>query len=181
VAVSPPPAARFQAAVAPGLADQFCAGRTDQLLGVVRNLRRYRTVADTPTSRIASAPQGYIELVGPAASNRRGPAWSARSTACPACGTRLPHRAPSPATAGNTSNPECRTIHSASHDGSGLLLVDPDGAEISLTQAGHHAGGYRKKEWTFNRGRTLYVIGEHVTLGWSQRVLDKKSDLKPRC
>ena len=28
------------------------------------NLRRYRTVADTPTSRIASAPQGYIELVG---------------------------------------------------------------------------------------------------------------------
>jgi len=28
------------------------------------NLERYRTVADTPTSRIASAPQGYIELVG---------------------------------------------------------------------------------------------------------------------
>jgi len=28
------------------------------------NLKRYRTVADTPTSRIASAPQGYIELVG---------------------------------------------------------------------------------------------------------------------
>lgn len=28
------------------------------------NLKRYRTVADTPTSRIASAPQGYVELVG---------------------------------------------------------------------------------------------------------------------
>lgn len=27
------------------------------------NLKRYRTVADTPTSRIASAPQGYIEIV----------------------------------------------------------------------------------------------------------------------
>ncbi|MHB1054034.1 MAG: hypothetical protein ACYCZT_13365 [Thiobacillus sp.] len=28
------------------------------------NLKRCRTVADTPTSRIASAPQGYIEIVG---------------------------------------------------------------------------------------------------------------------
>ena len=28
------------------------------------NLRRYRAIADTPTSRIASAPQGYVELTG---------------------------------------------------------------------------------------------------------------------
>src|SRR4030065_1351459 len=28
------------------------------------NLKRYRTAADTPTSRIAAAPQGHIELIG---------------------------------------------------------------------------------------------------------------------
>ena len=29
-----------------------------------RNLKRHRTVADTPSSRIASAPQGYVVLTG---------------------------------------------------------------------------------------------------------------------
>ena len=30
----------------------------------ILNFRRVRAVADTPTSRVASAPQGYVELCG---------------------------------------------------------------------------------------------------------------------
>ena len=30
----------------------------------IANYRRYRYIADTPTSRVASAAQGYVELLG---------------------------------------------------------------------------------------------------------------------
>lgn len=63
-------------------------------------------------------------------------------------------------------------------DGSGVVLVDSDGAEILTSRKQvSNAGGYRKTEWTLIEGETLYVIGEHVTLGGPNAVLDKKSDL----
>ncbi len=43
----------------------LCAAGTVVALGVmVRNLKRARLIEDTPTSRIRSAPQGYVELHG---------------------------------------------------------------------------------------------------------------------
>jgi hypothetical protein len=64
------------------------------------------------------------------------------------------------------------------HDGSGHVLVDPDGAEIMTTRKQvSNAGGYRKTEWTLIEGETIYVIGEHVTLGGPNAVLDKTADL----
>jgi hypothetical protein len=38
-------------------------------------------------------------------------------------------------------------------------------------------GGYRKSEWTLIEGETLYVLGEHVTLGGPNAVLDRQADL----
>jgi hypothetical protein len=64
------------------------------------------------------------------------------------------------------------------NDGSGQILVDPDGAEIMTS---HHQvtneGNYRKTEWTLIEGETIYVIGEHVTLGGPNAMLNKNADL----
>ncbi len=140
------------------------------------NLKRYRTVADTPTSRIASAPQGYIELVG------RGRQPPGADLVSPISGLPcLWYRYRVERKNGNRwEHVESGISHDTFgiSDGSGMVLVDPDGAEILTSRKRvSSAGDYRKTEWTLIEGETLYVIGEHVTLGGPNAVLDKKSDL----
>jgi hypothetical protein len=140
------------------------------------NLKRHRTVADTPTSRIASAPQGYIELVG------RGRQPPGEGLTSPISGLpclwyryRVERR-----NGDRWEHVESGVSHDTFgvDDGSGQLLVDPEGAEILTSRKQvSTAGGYRKTEWTLIEGETIYVIGEHVTLGGPNAVLDKKADL----
>ena len=139
------------------------------------NLKRYRTVADTPTSRIASAPQGYIEIVG------RGKQPPGDALVSPLSGlpclwyrTRVERK----------EDDRWETVEtSLSHDtfgvddGSGMMLVDPDDAEILTSHKQvSEQGDYRHTEWTLIAGETIYVIGEHVTLGGANAVLDKSVD-----
>ncbi|MDP2110787.1 MAG: hypothetical protein Q8N48_07110 [Thiobacillus sp.] len=140
------------------------------------NLKRYRTVADTPTSRIASAPQGYIELVG------RGRQPPGAGLVSPISGLPcLWYRYRVERKNGDRwEHVESGISHDTFGigDGSGLVLVDPDGAEILTSRKQvSNAGGYRKTEWTLIENETIYVIGEHVTLGGPNAMLDKKSDL----
>jgi hypothetical protein len=140
------------------------------------NLKRYRTVADTPTSRIASAPQGYIELVG------RGQQPPGASLVSPITGLPcLWFRYHIERKDGDQwEHVESGISHDTFglSDGSGHLLVDPEGAEIMTSRKQvSNAGGYRKTEWTLVEGETIYVIGEHVTLGGPNAVLDKRADL----
>lgn len=140
------------------------------------NLKRYRTVADTPTSRIASAPQGYIELVG------RGQEPPGASLISPINGLPcLWYRYRVERKNGDRwEHVESGVSHDTFgiSDGSGQVLIDPDGAEILTSRKQvSSTGGYRKTEWTLIEGETIYVIGEHVTLGGANAVLDKKSDL----
>jgi hypothetical protein len=140
------------------------------------NLKRYRTVADTPTARIASAPQGYIELVGHG-QQPPGDGLVSPINGLPCLWYRYRIE--------RKSGDRWEYVESGVsddtfgiHDGSGLVLVDPDRAEILTSRKQvTNAGGYRKTEWTLIEGETLYVIGEHVTLGGPNAVLDKKSDL----
>lgn len=140
------------------------------------NLRRYRTVADTPTSRIASAPQGYVELVG------RGQQPPGDGLVSPISGLPcLWYRYRIERKNGDRwEYVESGTSHDTFgvSDGSGQVLVDPDGAEILTSRKQvSSAEGYRKTEWTLIEGETIYVIGEHVTLGGPNAMLDKKADL----
>jgi hypothetical protein len=140
------------------------------------NLKRHRTVADTPTSRIASAPQGYIELVG------RGRRLPGEGLVSPVSGLPcLWYRYRVERKNGNRwDHVESGISHDTFgvDDGSGQILVDPEGAEILTSRKQvSTAGGYRKTEWTLIEGETIYVIGEHVTLGGPNAVLDKKADL----
>ena len=140
------------------------------------NLKRYRTVADTPTARIASAPQGYIEVVGRGA-QPPGDTLVSRLTGLPCLWYRYRIE--------RKEGDRWETVESGvSHDtfgvddGSGTMLVDPDGAEIltSRKQVSRH-GDYRHTEWTLIAGETIYVIGEHVTLGGANAMLDKRADI----
>jgi len=140
------------------------------------NLKRYRTMADTPTSRIVSAPQGYIELVG------RGQQPPGERLVSPLNGLpclwfryRIERK-----NGDRWEYVESGVSHDTFgvSDGSGQVLVDPDGAEILTSHKQEsNADGYRKTEWTLIEGETIYVIGEHVTLGGPNAVLDKKADL----
>jgi len=140
------------------------------------NLKRHRTVTDTPTSRIASAPQGYIELVG------RGRQPPGERLVSPLSGLPcLWYRYRVERKNGDRwEHLESGVSHDTFgvDDGSGQLLVDPEGAEILTSRKQvSTAGGYRKTEWALIEGETIYVIGEHVTLGGPNAMLDKKADL----
>jgi len=140
------------------------------------HLKSYRNVADTPTSRIASAPQGYIEIVGrgqqPPGATLTSPI---NSLPCLWYRYRVERK-----NGDRWEHVESGISHDTFgiSDGSGLILIDPDGAEIMTSRKQvSNAGGYRKTEWTLIEGETIYVIGEHVTLGGPNAVLDKKADL----
>jgi hypothetical protein len=140
------------------------------------NLKRYRTVADTPTSRIASAAQGYIELVG------RGQQPPGERLVSPVYGLPcLWYRYRIERKNGDKwEYVESGVSHDTFgvNDGSGQVLIDPDGAEIITSRKQvSNRDDYRKTEWTLIEGETIYVIGEHVTLGGPNAVLDKRADL----
>jgi hypothetical protein len=140
------------------------------------NLKRYRTIADTPTSRIASAPQGYVELAG------RGRQPPGATLVSPISGLPcLWYRYKIERKDGDRwEHVESSVSHDTFglDDGSGKVLIDPEGAEILTSHKQvSTSGGYRRTEWTLIEGETLYVIGEHVTLGGPNAMLDRKADL----
>lgn len=140
------------------------------------NLKRYRTIADTPTSRIASAPQGYVELAG------RGEQPPGAMLVSPINGLPcLWYRYRIERKNGDRwEHVESGVSHDTFgiSDGTGLALIDPDGAQILTShRQTRTSDGYRRTEWTLIEGETLYVIGEHATLGGANAALDKKADV----
>jgi len=140
------------------------------------NLKRYRTVADTPTSRIASAPQGYIEIVG-RGKQPPGVALVSPLTGLPCLWYRFRVERQNDNRWEYVSS-GISTDTFGVDDGSGRILIDPEGAEIITPHKRvSSSGGYRTTEWTLIEGETIYVIGEHITLGGPGAVFDKKADL----
>lgn len=145
-------------------------------LAWLANLRRHRAIADNPTARIASAPQGYIEISGYGRQPPGAPLVSpVHQLPClwyryiieRKRNDRWEHE--ESGVSGDTFGVD---------DGSGMMLVDPEGAEIITSRKQvSRVGEYRKTEWTLIEGETIYVIGEHVTLGGANAVLNRRADL----
>lgn len=130
-------------------------------------LRRLRLVRDTPTSRIASAAQGYVELTGRGMPLPEKPVLS-KLTFLPCLWYRyqVEHK---------TGKNEWHTEESGEsedpfmlEDASGRCLVDPSGAEI-LTQ--HKETwikfDYRYSEWLLLKEDRIYALGQFRTFGGS--------------
>ena len=131
----------------------------------IGNYRRWRLIGDTPTSRVASAAQGYVELSGQA----RWPAGSepllAELTGAPCCWYRFKVEKKSAKDRwvldreGESFDPFLLD------DGSGQCLVYPSEAEVhSHRRKTWREGDRRYTESTILGDDLLYAIGAFSTL-----------------
>jgi hypothetical protein len=126
-------------------------------------LKRLRAVRDTPTSKIASAAQGYVELTGRGKPFGDTPLISKlRRLPCLWYRYRMEQR---------TQDNKWKTVDSGEssdsfvlRDDSGDCVVDPECAEIITKHRDQwHEGDYRYTEWKLIDSDSLYVIGEFRT------------------
>jgi hypothetical protein len=129
-------------------------------------LKRLRAISGTPTSRIASAAQGYVELIGrgkldatPLISKLRvlpclWYRWKAEERNSRENWSTLDH--------GESSDPFLLD------DGTGVCVVDPEQAEILTKHCDQWTdGSYRYTEWKLIQEDYIYVLGEFITRGGS--------------
>lgn len=140
-------------------------------------LKRLRAIRDTPTSRIASAAQGVVELTGTGRPFCEPPLLAKLSlTPCLWYRYRIENR---------DSGNRWRTEESGEsgdtfmlEDGSGECAIDPERAEITTTHRERwQAEDRRYTEWTLRSGDPIYVIGEFSTLGGSRTEFDSRAEL----
>lgn len=155
---------------------------------LLRGVKRVRLIEDTPTSRIRSAAQGYVELVG-TVDVMDGPAIVAPLTRTPCAWYR--YRVERRTRVGDGRRSRWTTVESGVsrdlfllRDETGQCVVDPDGAEVhTLTRLSwygaaprplgppparrrwYHGGDYRYTEQRLHPGDPLYAIGWFRTEG----------------
>ncbi|MGH8772958.1 MAG: hypothetical protein ACREV2_17545, partial [Burkholderiales bacterium] len=138
----------------------------------IANFRRSRIIGDTPTSRVASAAQGYVELVGVSENDPGIPIFS-KLMHLPCCWYRYEIKR-------RTSDNKWEHVDSGESDDPFLLvdetgkcLIDPYQGEI---MTGHKQSwtrdDYRHTEWLLLPGDKLYAIGEFSTIGGAAAELD---------
>jgi hypothetical protein len=141
-------------------------------------LRRLRAVRDTPTSRIASAAQGYVELTG------RGKYFSdppllSKFTSLPCLWYRYQVERK---TGGNKWHTEERGESNDPfilEDDSGSCVIDPGGAEILTSHKDTwQQGDHRYTEWKLLNIDTLYSIGQFRTFGGSSVEVDANQEVR---
>jgi len=140
-------------------------------------LGRLRAIRDTPTSRIASAAQGYVELTGRGGIIKEAPLIS-KFTALPCLWYRYTVER-------KDSNDKWEIVdRGESHDcfllrdETGSCMVDPDQAEIITKHRDQwEKDGYQYTEWKFIDQDFLYVIGNFRTQGGSNLEFDTRAEL----
>ena len=156
-----------------------CLGLTavGALVSWVLTYQRARAVADVATSRIGSAAQGYVELMGHASGGAsellRSP-FSA--TECVWYRYRVLER--------DGDNDWCEVERGAStatfelSDGSGVCRVDPDHAELLGAHRRETIHDNQKQvEEMLLRGSSIYVLGDFRTLGSTDTALSAGADV----
>ncbi len=140
--------------------------------------RRARAVDDTPTSKVASAAQGYCELIGAGKPLAGAPLMSPHSHVPCLWFRYTVERKDSD----NKWEQQEKGESDASFildDGSGECVVDPDGAEMLVTKKESWIqGDYRYTEWLLIERQTLYVLGQFATRGSVDLALDAAEDIK---
>lgn len=140
--------------------------------------RRARAVADTPTSRVASAAQGYTELIGSGKPLAGAPLMSPLSH-LPCLWFRY--------TVERKDNEnkwvqEDKGESDASFildDDSGECVVDPEGAEMLMTKKDSWIQGDRRyTEWLLIERQKVYALGQFATRGSVDLDLNLVEDVK---
>jgi hypothetical protein len=127
------------------------------------NYRRYRQIHDLPTSRVASAAQGYVELSGKSRLLPGQPVASRLSNqTCCWYAYQVEEKG---------SKDQWRTVEEGKSveqfllvDASGQCVISPDGAEVLTRENKNWIHGDRRyTEWFILEGANCYAIGEFST------------------
>jgi len=141
-------------------------------------LHRLRTISGTPTSRIGSAAQGYVELIGHGEVHGVPILSRYSNLPCLWCRYKLERR--------RSDNKGWATEEQGENsapfvidDGSGKCIVDPQGAEIlTRHKDSWTSGGHRYTEWKLLDIDFIYTLGEFKTVGGSNTTLTKDELVK---
>lgn len=148
------------------------------VFGWLGALRRWRSISDTPTSQVATAAQGYVELIG------RGKSLSGLPLLSPLTG--LPclwyhYDVETKDSNGKWSHDRSDTSDASFiiNDSSGECLIDPEGAEvISIRKDTWTQNDERYTQWLLLEHEQIYVLGEFATRGGLDLQLDRNADIK---
>lgn len=139
--------------------------------------RRRRIIDDTPTSRIVSAAQGYVELLGSGKPLDYPPLLS-QLHQFPCLWYRYLVEERTDGNKWHTVSKGESEIAFILDDGSSRCLIDVEGAEIlTRHKSTWTEGRFRKTEWTLNIDDEIYALGEFITLGGSRLELDANHDV----
>ena len=148
------------------------------LYGWLRSLQHARLILDTPTSRIASAAQGYTELRG------RGRPLDGTPLLSPVNGLPvLWYRVTTQRRDGDGKWQHVATNESDASflldDGSGVCAVDPDGAEMLVRRREvFNQGELRHTQWSLIIHDRIYTIGDFTTIGSIAPELDTAGQIR---
>ncbi|MFM1908120.1 MAG: hypothetical protein RLZZ591_1797 [Pseudomonadota bacterium] len=139
-------------------------------------LKRARTMADTPTSSIASAAQGYVELQG------RGAQFEGYPVYAPHHGLPcLWYRYKVERRHGDDWKTESQDESTTSFlidDGTGRCTVDPEGADVLPQNSETWTQGERRyTQALILPGEQLYILGDFKTQGGDSADLNLKRDV----
>ena len=148
------------------------------LLAWASAYRRARAVADTPTSKVASAAQGYSELIGSGRPLAGTPLLSPLNQ-LPCLWYRYTvERKDSE----NKWVQESKGESDASFildDGTGECLIDPEGAEMLVTKKDTWMQGDRRyTQWLIIERQRIYALGQFATRGSVDLDLSVAEDIK---
>lgn len=139
--------------------------------------RRYRQIHDLPTSKVASAAQGYVELFG-RSDRLDGEPLVSKLSGLPCCWFRYYIERKGANDKWQHEASGTSIAHFLLIDDSGRCVVSPDGAEVlSNRKQVWTEGNYRYTEWLLLPQGPLYAVGEFVTRGGGNAELDEKADV----
>ena len=139
--------------------------------------RRYRQIHDLPTSRVASAAQGYVELFG-RSERLPGQPLVSKLSGLPCCWFRYYIERKDSDDRWKEVDSGVSVAHFLLVDDTGRCVISPEGAEVlSSRKQVWTEGAYRYTEWLLLEQGPLYAIGEFITQGGGGAELDENADL----
>ncbi len=127
------------------------------------NYRRYRQIHDLPTSKVASAAQGYVELLGRGELLDGTPVIS-RLGGRHCCWYHYQIEEEKSDNKWETIDKGSSLDHFLLVDDTGQCVISPEGAEVVTSEhKSWREGRYRYNEWLVLPSTVLYALGEFVT------------------
>lgn len=143
----------------------------------VATLRRHRMVGDMPTSLVASAAQGYVELFGVAESHPDSKTLAHLSKR-PCCWFRYEIEERDHEHNWRTVDEGESAASFLLRDSSGHCTVDPEGAEVHCAnKQSWDEGDGRYTEWWIEAGDPLYALGEFSTRNFAPGLEETREDV----